>query len=119
MIRILLAEDERNLARILGYELEAAGYKVDVAEDGVEAVLKAIEKEYHIALLDIKMPNLDGINVTRILKKLKPEITIIVFSGVAGSGEMAQSIRAGAVKCLIKPFSVNQLLNEIKGAYRG
>lgn len=118
MTRILLAEDERNLARILSHELEAAGYQVDIAEDGVEAVLKAIDIKYDIALLDIKMPHLDGINVTRILKKMTPKITILVFSGVAGSGEMAQSIRAGAIKCLIKPFSVTQLLSEIKGAYR-
>ena len=60
------------------------------------------------------MPRLGGINALRIIKRLKPDIPAITFSGNAGSGEMAESVRVGAIRCLTKPFQVSQLKEEIK-----
>ncbi|MBI3753086.1 MAG: response regulator [Deltaproteobacteria bacterium] len=114
MKKILLADDEKNFAEVLRSELEEAGYGVTLTRDGVEAVIKALDDKFDMALLDIMMPNLDGINTVRILKKIDPRLPIITFSGVAGSGDMASSIRAGAIRCITKPFSVEQLLSEIK-----
>ncbi|MBI5598177.1 MAG: response regulator [Deltaproteobacteria bacterium] len=114
MKKIILADDEKRFSELLRSELESGGYAVDLVHDGVEAVLKVLDNKYDIALLDIMMPNLDGINTTRILKKINSPMPVIVFSGVAGSGEMAQSVRAGALRCLTKPFTVQQLLTEIK-----
>ena len=116
MKKILLADDEKNFAEVLRSELDEAGYNVSLARDGVEAVLKALDEKFDMAMLDIMMPNLDGINAVRILRKIDPNLPIITFSGVAGSGDMASSIRAGAIRCLTKPFSVEQLLTEIKKA---
>lgn len=118
MKKIILADDEKRFVELLRNELEEAGYMVDITYDGVEAVLKVADTHYDIALLDIMMPNLDGINATRIIKKLKRELPVIVFSGVAGSGEISASVKAGAVKCLTKPFPVSQLLTEIKAALK-
>ena len=116
MKKILLADDEKNFAEVLRSELDEAGYNVSLARDGVETVLKALDEKFDMAMLDIMMPNLDGINAVRILRKIDPNLPIITFSGVAGSGDMASSIRAGAIRCLTKPFSVEQLLTEIKKA---
>ena len=112
--KILFADDEKNFAEVLTSELEDAGYSVTLTRDGVEAVLKALDDKFDMALLDIMMPNLDGINAVKILRKIDPNLPVITFSGVAGSGDMASSIKVGAVRCLTKPFSIEQLLSEIK-----
>lgn len=116
MLEILLAEDDRNFGNVLKRELEEDGYIVTLVNDGVEAVLKFIGKgsDYDFVLLDIKMPMLDGINTLKIIKKLNPDVPAITFSGNAGSGEMAESVRAGAIRCLTKPFEIAQLKNDIK-----
>ncbi|MHB8836690.1 MAG: response regulator [Candidatus Methylomirabilia bacterium] len=114
-MRILLAEDDRNFGRLVDTELSENGHEVDLVTDGVEAVLRCIDREYDFALLDIKMPRLDGINALRIIKRLRPGLPAITYSGNAGSGEMAESIRAGAVRCLTKPLSIARLLEEIEG----
>ena len=116
MKKILLADDEKNFAEVLKTELNEAGYNVILVRDGVEAVIKAIDNRFDMALLDIMMPNLDGVNAVRILKKIDPDLPVITFSGVAGSGDMASYIKAGAIRCLTKPFSIEQLLAEIKKA---
>jgi len=114
-VRILLAEDERNFGRLVEAELSDSGHEVDLVADGVEAVLRCVDREYDFALLDIKMPRLDGINALRIIKRLRPALPAITYSGNAGSGEMADSIRAGALRCLTKPLSLADLRAEIEG----
>ncbi len=112
-MRILIVEDDKNFSIVLRQELEDAGYTVEHAVDGVEGVLRCIEQRFDFVLLDIKMPRLDGINALRIIKKLRPELPAVTYSGNAGSGEMAESLRAGAVRCFVKPFSIGQLKEEI------
>lgn len=116
MSEILLAEDDKNFGNVLKSELDEDGYIVTLVNDGVAAVLKFIGKEsdYDFVLLDIKMPMLDGINALRIIKKLNPDMPAITFSGNAGSGEIAESAKAGAIRCLTKPFEIAQLKNDIK-----
>lgn len=116
-MKILVAEDERNFGRVLETELTEIGHEVDLVVDGVEAVLRCIDREYDFALLDIKMPRLDGINALRIIKRLRPELPAITYSGNAGNGEMAESIRVGALRCLTKPLSIARLREEIEGYY--
>ncbi|MDH5767775.1 MAG: response regulator [Nitrospirota bacterium] len=114
IVNILVVEDDRNFGTILRRELEEDKYAVDVVSDGVEAVLSFIDKNYDFVLLDIKIPKLDGINTLKIIKKLNPEVPAITFSGNVGSIEMADSIRVGAEKCLIKPFEIRKLRDDIK-----
>lgn len=116
MPRILLADDDRNFGSILKNELEKDGYAITLVSDGVEAVTSFIDDKdsYDFILLDIKMPRLDGINALRIIKKLNPGVPAFTFSGNAGSGEIAESVRAGAIRCLTKPFEISQLREDIK-----
>lgn len=113
-MKIMIAEDDKNFGFVLKGELEAAGYDVELALDGVDAVLKFIEGRHDFVLLDIKMPRLDGINSLRIIRKLVPDVAAITYSGNAGSGEMADSVKAGAIRCLTKPFEITQLRDEIR-----
>ena len=108
-MNILLAEDDKNLGPVIKTELEEEDFKIDLVHDGVEAVLRFIDKSYQFILIDIRMPNLDGINALRIIKKLDPDVPVIAFSGHAGSYQIEESHRAGAIKCFIKPFTMNEL----------
>ncbi len=113
-MKILLAEDDRAFGTILRKELEDDGYAVDLVIDGVEAVLRAIENNYDFVILDIKMPRLDGINALKIIKKLYPSLPAITISGNAGNGEMADSVRVGALRCFTKPFVIEQLKCDVR-----
>jgi two-component system response regulator AtoC len=112
-MKILVVEDDRNFGRVLTGALRDSGYEVELAVDGVDGVLKFIDNRYDFVLLDIKMPRLDGINALRIIRKLDPEVPAMTYSGNAGSGEMADSVKAGALRCLTKPFELSQLTAEI------
>ncbi len=116
-MKILVVEDDKNFGFVLKGELEESGHEIDLALDGVEGVLKFIDGSHDFVLLDIKMPKLDGINALRIIKKVNPRVPAITYSGNAGSGEMAESVKAGAIRCLTKPFGIGQLKDEI-GKYR-
>lgn len=113
-MKVLIAEDDKNFGYVLKGELETAGYGADIVPDGVEAVLKFIDGNYGFVLLDIKMPRLDGISALRIMKKLDPEVPALTYSGNAGSGEMAESVKAGALRCLTKPFAISHITEEIR-----
>lgn len=113
-MNILIAEDDKNFGYLLKSELKENGYDVELAGDGVEAVMKYIDGKYDFVVFDIKMPNLDGINALRIIKKLDPDVPAVTYSGNAGSGEIAEAVKAGAMRCLTKPFEINQLKDEIK-----
>jgi len=113
-MKILIVEDDRNFGRVLAAEMKDPAYTIDLAVDGVDAVLKFIDGKYDFVLLDIKMPKLDGINALKIIKKIAPDVAAITYSGNAGSGEMAEAVRAGAIRCLTKPFEIRQLKEEVK-----
>ncbi len=113
-MNILLADDEKNFGTVLKDALEDEGYVVDLVGDGVEAVLTYIDRKHDFLLFDIKMPRLDGINALRIIKKISPDVPAITFSGNAGTGEMAESVRVGAIRCFTKPFEVSQIKDDIR-----
>lgn len=113
-MRILVVEDDKNFGRVLVSALREGGDDIDLAVDGVEGVLKFIENRPDFVVLDIKMPKLDGINALRIIKKIDPNVPAITYSGNAGSGEMAESVRAGAIRCMTKPFELEQLKADIR-----
>jgi len=116
MAKIFLIEDDPLMVRMYEKAFKLSGYEVETAFDGEEALAKIgkMDPKPTLMVLDIMMPNLDGINTVKILKKIDSRMPIVTFSGVAGSGDIAASIRVGAMRCLTKPFSVEQLLSEIK-----
>ena len=113
-MRILLAEDDKNYAKVLKNELEEDKYTVDWVVDCVQAVLQFLETPYGAVLLDLKMPRLDGNDAFRILKKINPGVRIITFSGTAGEAEKKESMECGARHCLSKPCPISLLKEELK-----
>ena len=106
MFRVLIGEDDKNFGSVLKWELEGGKYHVDLAPDGVEAVLGFLVHDYDFILLDIRMPRLNGNDALKIIKKINPHVPAITFSGHAGREEMEESLRCGAIKCLKKPFEI-------------
>ncbi len=113
MSKILLAEDDKNFGFVLKGSLEEDGFLVDLVPDGVEAVAAFLDNPYDLVLIDIKMPKLDGINALRLIKKIKSDVPALTFSGNAGSAEMLESIKAGSNRCLVKPFHISELKEEM------
>ena len=106
---VLAVDDEPHVLNVLRRILQREGYDVDTASSGVEAVLQFIEHNYQFVMLDISMPRLDGADALRIMKKIKPEVPIVTFTVDAGRGDMAETVKLGAVTCLPKPITVDKL----------
>ena len=83
MKRILVVDDEKELAEIVAEQLVNMGYEAGTAFDGIEAVLSVLDHHWDIVLMDIRMPKLDGINALKIIRKLAPEVVVISFTGHA------------------------------------
>ncbi|MEI7988765.1 MAG: response regulator [Chloroflexota bacterium] len=113
MIRVLVVDDESDLAEYLADELKVEGFRAETAYDGVEAVIKLIDEKWDVALFDIRMPKLDGISALRIIKRIKPDMPIVMFTGQAGRGDIITSSELGAYACLLKPVSIDQLKKTI------
>jgi CheY-like chemotaxis protein len=113
MKRILVVDDEKELAEIVAEQLVNTGYEAGVAFDGVEAVLSVLDHHWDIVLMDIRMPKLDGINALKIIRKLAPDVAVINFTGQTGQAEMAEVLKLGAYGCLFKPIRLEEVLKAI------
>jgi len=113
MKRILVVDDEKELAEIVAEQLTNNGYETGVAFDGVEAVLSVLDHHWDIVLMDIRMPKLDGINALKIIRKVDPHLVVINFTGQTGQAEVAESLKLGAFGCLFKPIRLEELLKTI------
>ena len=116
MARILIVDDERDLADYLADELQTAGFMTGTAMDGVEAVLQVLDGSWSGVLMDIRMPKLDGIGALKIIRRIAPNLPVIMFTGQAGQGDMFESTRLGAFTCLVKPLAIDKLINTLNQA---
>jgi two-component system, NtrC family, response regulator AtoC len=118
MARILVVDDEADVIQYLSDELRAAGYDTGGASDGVEAVLKVLDGGWDAVLMDIRMPNLNGINALKIIRRIAPQMVVLMFTGQAGQGDMYETTRLGAFTCLLKPVAVGKLLDALQQALK-
>jgi DNA-binding response OmpR family regulator len=110
--RVLIIEDELDLAGILRQGLFEAGYDVDVAYDGEEGLRKALAREADILLLDMKLPKLDGFSVIKSLRKKRINTPALMLTAM----EEIQDLKKAKIKaddCIIKPFRFDELLVKI------
>ena len=118
MSRILIIEDEASIRRVLTKILseENDSYQVEEAEDGVIGFEKITQNDYDLVLCDIKMPKMDGVEVLQEVKKIKPEIPIVMISGHGDMETAIQTMRLGAFDYISKPPDLNRLLNTVRNA---
>ena len=112
-MRLLLAEDDRDLVAILKKDLEIAGYAVDLADNGVDAEYLGNEMIYDVAVLDLGVPQRNGIEVLRNWRAASNHLPVIVLTARNAWHERVDGFKAGADDYLGKPFHVEELLARI------
>lgn len=111
---VLLVEDEESLHEALKLNLELEGYEVSSAFDGVTAI-KSVEKEYFdLIILDIMLPEMDGISVAESLRLKNIEIPILILSAKNTSADRVTGLKKGADDYLTKPFNLEELLLRVR-----
>ena len=115
--RILIIEDEADMAYAIGLQLEAAGYTVETAGDGKEGLEKARRTKPDLIILDVMLPKMDGFKVCRMLKFDERYKTIPIIMLTARAQKIDESIgfEVGANAYLSKPFEPKELLKKIEG----
>ena len=118
MSKILIIEDEAAIRRVLVKILseENDTYQVEEAEDGLEGIEKIKKDDYDLILCDIKMPKMDGVEVLEAIKKIKPEIPMVMISGHGDIETAINTMRLGAFDYISKPPDLNRLLNTVRNA---
>jgi DNA-binding NtrC family response regulator len=118
MSKILIIEDEAAIRRVLAKILseENDTYIVEDAEDGLAGLEKIKNNDYDLVLCDIKMPKMDGVEVLEAVKKIKPEIPMVMISGHGDMETAIQTMRLGAFDYISKPPDLNRLLNTVRNA---
>ncbi len=118
MAKILIIEDEASIRRVLTRILseESDAYQVEEAEDGAQGLEKIKATDYDLVLCDIKMPKMDGEEVLEAVKKIKPEIPIVMISGHGDMETAINTMRLGAFDYISKPPDLNRLLNTVRNA---
>ena len=116
MSKILIIEDEAAIRRVLLRILseENSNYKVSETEDGVQGINLVENENFDLILCDIKMPKMDGIEVLTQIKKIKPEIPVVMISGHGDLDTAVHSMRLGAFDYISKPPDLNRLLNTVR-----
>src|SRR5437868_5997124 len=115
---ILLVEDEENLQEALKLNLELEGYDVTSAYDGA-AALNAVQKEYfNLIILDVMLPELDGIVVCETIRLNNPDIPILILSAKNSSADRVLGLKKGADDYLTKPFNLEELLLRVNKLIR-
>ncbi|HEX7692105.1 MAG TPA: response regulator, partial [Sediminibacterium sp.] len=107
---ILLVEDEENLHETLRLNLEMEGYEVTSAFDGSEALHKVTNEYFDLIILDIMLPELDGISVTESIRVNHNDVPILMLSARNTSADKVLGLKKGADDYLTKPFNLEELL---------
>jgi two-component system, OmpR family, copper resistance phosphate regulon response regulator CusR len=113
-MRILVIEDEPRILEFLKVGLEAEGFTVDGAADGVEGYALARSESYDLVILDLRLPRLDGLRVLEELRRCRPELPVLVLSARSDLPTKLRSFHLGANDYLSKPFSFDELVARVR-----
>lgn len=119
-IKILLVDDEPDILEIVGYNLSAEGYQVITADNGVKAVKKAKKEKPHLIILDVMMPEMDGIEACEAIRKV-PELSATIITFLTARGEDYSQVAgfdAGADDYITKPIKPKVLISKVKALLR-
>ena len=108
-IKLLIADDEKNVSLILQKELARRNYEVSVANDGRSAVEFAQKVDYDVIVMDMTMPHMDGIQALKVIKQAEPSPEVIMLTGNATLETAIEAMKAGAYDYLTKPCKIEEL----------
>ena len=112
--RILIVDDDETIRTTMKAILEEEGYKVDLAGNGKEGIQKTNERAYNIALLDIRLPDMEGVQLLKLMKETLPRTRKIMVTGYPSTQNAIEALNKNADAYLIKPVDIEKLLSTIK-----
>lgn len=112
--RILIVDDDENIRKTMKVILEDEGYQVDVAASGKEAIAKTNEVQYNLAVFDIRLPDMEGVELLKLVKETIPRTRKIMVTGYPSMQNAISSVNKKADAYLIKPVDIEKLLETIK-----
>ena len=112
--KILIVDDDENIRKTMKAILEDENYSVDLATNGKEAIQMTNEKMYNLALLDIRLPDMEGVELLKLLKKYVPRTRKIMVTGYPTIQNAVTAINKNADAYLLKPVDIEKLLQMVK-----
>ena len=112
--RILIVDDDRSSCEILAKILALRGYEVDVAYDGYRALDLIQQQDYGLALIDFRMPGMDGVQLYRKIRKLRPSLTGVFVTGFPTIDTVYPAIAVGVERVIAKPIGSSELFSVIE-----
>lgn len=116
---VLIVDDRLEEIEVLKDLFEYKGYKVAMAKDGPEAIKKVRKDGFKIAIIDIKMPLINGVETLRKIKEIEPKLPVIMVTGYSVEELIKEALRINAYTCLYKPFDLHEVLRVISEVRRG
>ena len=117
-IRVLLVDDEAAYVDVLANRLGKRGFEVKKAYTSPEALLVLRTQQFDVAVLDLKMPDMDGIEVLKIAKQVNPDLQVIMLTGHGSATACEQGLALGAFDYLMKPCEFETLVEKIQEAFQ-
>jgi two-component system copper resistance phosphate regulon response regulator CusR len=116
--RILVVEDDLPLARLVGSGLRSEHFLVDLIHDGEEAAAKLATAKYDLLILDLNLPKIDGFTLLAQVRASESRLPVLVLTGRSRTEDLVMTLDRGADDCLLKPFSLLELLARVRALLR-
>ena len=117
-IRLLLVDDEEGYVKVLSKRLARRNMEVMTALSGAEGIQRLRKQDFDVAILDLKMEDMDGIEVLRVFKKMVPDLPVIMLTGHGTETAAREGLEMGAFDYLTKPCDLEELVEKIRAACR-
>lgn len=118
MLQVLIVDDETGFTDVLAKRLKKRGIKASKAHSGVEAIQMLRKRDFHCAVLDLKMEDMDGIEVLKIFRKMVPKMPVVMLTGHGCEASAKEGLSLGAAAYLIKPCGFETLIHTIRETSR-
>ena len=116
--RLLIVDDDEEIRELLVFDIQSSGYTVDSAKDGEEGLKKAVENNYDLILLDVMMPKMNGYDVCKNIRLVKPKVPVLMLTAKGTIHDKTEGFEVGADDYLVKPFDVQEVLLRIRALLR-
>jgi DNA-binding response OmpR family regulator len=117
-IRLLLVDDEEGYVKVLSKRMARRNMEVMTALSGAEGIQRLRKQDFDVAILDLKMEDMDGIEVLRVFKKMVPDLPVIMLTGHGTEKAAREGLEMGAFDYLTKPCDLEELVEKIRAACR-
>jgi len=115
-LRLLIVDDEEDFASVLAQRLEFRGFQVETAGSGSDALARVAAKAFHVLVLDVKMPGIDGLDLMAQIRAKHACLPVILLTGHGSAAGADRGMKEGAFDYLMKPVDIDELIEKIRKA---